>query len=240
MAHSDEPVLLDPLNYDPVKHGPPYLPGPSRNLTPMKTAAMKTAVKAMVEHEAAAIGQEIEQLFQHFMQDYNNAPVSELAVLVAALRAEAMVHQAHHWGTNGPSYFSDHQLFDRLYGEVFGLVDGLAERAVGSGHPVFVQPLMQVHHISGFMKSFYRDAPVTPSPEEMPLFSLRAVLRFLVLLNLAYASLEARGSLSHGIDNLLQDLADRHEGLVYLLKQRTSSSGVRVASRKTDDLAWKR
>lgn len=240
MSRSDVPVLIDPLNYNPVLHGPPYIPV-NQDIRPMKTARYKTAVKALIDREAASVGQEIEQLFNHFLADYGGAPASELAVLLAALRAEAMVHQAHHWGTKGPQYYGDHLLYDRVYSDVFGMVDGLAERAVGSGLVVLVQPLLQVHHMSGFMKSFYRDAPVVPTPEDMALLSLRAVLRFLVLLNTAYAAMEAKGGLSHGTDNLLQGLADDHEKLVYLLKQRSSADEVRTAStkRSPNDLAWK-
>lgn len=238
MARSDEAVLVDPLGYDPAKHGPPYLPqGPQ----PMKTAGLKTAVKAMVDHEAATVGVELDQIFQHFLADYGGAPASELAVLLAALRAEGMIHQAHHWATHGPTFYEDHLLFDRVYSDVFGMVDGLAERAVGAGMTILVQPLLQVHHISGFCKSFYRDAPVQPAPEAMPVLSLRATLRFLVLLNLTYAAMERRGVLSHGTDNLLQDMADTHEKLVYLLKQRAGASEVRTASRiSPQDAAWKR
>ena len=240
MARSDTPVLIDPVNYDPVVHGPPYIP--TREIAlPMKTARLKTAVKALVDREAASVGQEIGQIFQHFLTDYGGAAPAELAVLLAALRAEGMIHQAHHWGTKGPLFYGDHLMYDRVYSDVFGMVDGLAERAVGAGQQVLVQPLLQVHHMSGFVKSFYRDAPVVPNPEEMAMLSLRAVLRFLVLLNLAYASLESKGALSHGTDNLLQGYADGHEQLVYLLKQRSSADEVRTASTKrpANDLAWK-
>lgn len=240
MARSDDAVLVDPLGYDPAKHGPPYLPS-WQEPSSKKTAGLKTAVKAMVDHEAATVGMEIEQLFQHFKADYGKAPAAELAVLLAALRAQGMIHQAHHWATQGPVFYGDHLLFDRAYSDVFGMVDGLAERAVGSGVPILVQPLLQVHHISGFCKSFYRDAPVEPAPEAMPLLSLRAILRFLVLLNLVYASMDKRGELSHGTDNLLQDMADNHEKLVYLFKQRASASEVRTASQPIalTDTAWK-
>lgn len=207
----------------------------------MKVASLKSATKAMVEHEAATVGMEIEQLFQHFVTDYGQAPAAELAVLLAALRAEAVIHQAHHWATQGSTYYGDHLLFDRVYSEVFGMIDGLAERAVGSGMTILVHPLLQVHHISGFTKSFYRDASTQPAPDAMPMLSLRAVLRFLVLLNLTYAAMERKGALSHGTDNLLQGIADDHEKLVYLLKQRTGASEVRTASRVSpQDTAWKR
>jgi len=243
MARSDEAVLIDPLSYDPAKHGPPYVPVRHQEATdwPKVASGLKTAVKAMVDHEAATVGMEIEQLVQHFVTDYGGAPAAELAVLLAALRAEGMIHQAHHWATKGPTFYADHLLFDRAYSEVFGMVDGLAERAVGSGVTILVQPLLQVHHISGFSKSFYRDALAQPPPEVLPILSLRTTLRFLVTLNLVYASMEQRGSLSHGTDNLIQDMADNHEKLVYLFKQRAGADEVRTASTKVSPQhpAWK-
>jgi hypothetical protein len=155
------------------------------------------------------------------MADYGNAPKAELAVLLACFRAEAMLHQAHHWQTRGQNFWSDHLLFERVYGEVNGFIDRVAERAVGSGHLVFVQPLMQVSHMVRFSKLFYGDASVTPAPAELPFLSYRALLGSMVVLQRAIMSLESGGHLTGGLDNLLQGFADTQEQLVYLLKQRT-------------------
>jgi len=219
-THATEALWVDPLSYNYLKDGPPYLPG----IVGGKVASdAKAEVRAWVRQASAEVGGDVAIAFQHCVAEYGGAPMSELAVLLACVRAEAMIHQAHHWQTRGSSYYGDHLLFERVYGEVNGAIDGLAERAVGSGHHVLVQPLMQMSHMVVFTKLFYSDAPVSPEPEEMPLLSLRALLKSMLLLQLAYESLQARGLLSNGTDNLLQDLADKQESLAYLLKQRTKT-----------------
>lgn len=217
--HETKAIWTDPLSYDPMVDGPPYLPGQPGG----KVASSKAEVRAWVKQAHAEVGQDLEVAFQHCLAEYGNTPMSELAVLLAAIRAEGMIHQAHHWQTRGSSYYGDHLLFERVYGEVNGLVDGLAERAVGSGHHILVQPLLQMSQMAAFTKLLYSDAPVNPSPEEYVLLSFRAVLKSAVLLTMAYGSLQAKGILSNGTDNLLQDMADKQEGLIYLLKQRSKT-----------------
>jgi len=124
----------------------------------------------------------------------------------------------------GHSYYGDHLLFERVYGEVHGLIDGLAERAVGKGDAILVQPLLQMSHMVVFSKLFYADAPVRPTSQEMPLLSFRAVMKSSVLLQLVYSTLEGKGQLSNGLDNLLQGIADKQESLIYLLNQRTKDN----------------
>lgn len=221
-AHATEAIWIDPLSYNYLKDGPPYLPG----LVGGRVASgPKAEVRAWFRQAALEMGQDVGVAFQHCVAEYGNTPMSELAVLLACVRAEAMIHQAHHWQTRGSSYYGDHLLFERVYNDVNGFVDGLAERAVGAGHHVLVQPLMQMSHMVAFSKLFYSDAPVSPEPEEMPLLSLRALLKSMLVLQLAYKTLEVRGLLSNGIDNLLQGIADKQEELVYLLKQRTKTRG---------------
>ena len=209
-------IWYDPLNYDPLRDGPPYLPNQGSGKVASSRAWLKEA--------HAMMGQDVLVAFQHCTAEYGNAPMAELAVVLACFRAEAMIHQAHHWQTRGSSYYGDHLLFERVYGEVNGFIDRIAERAVGSGQEILVQPLMQISHMVAFSKLFYSDAPVQPTPEEMPLLSLRALLKSSLLLQVVYTSLEQKGLLSNGTDNLLQDVADKQESLSYLLKQRSKKA----------------
>lgn len=235
MAASDDAVLVNPLGYDPAQHGPPYLPGAAGG----RVASMKVATKALVAGEAEIIQAEMSQAFHEGLAVFQGVPAAGLALLLAALRAEAMIHQSHHWATHGPLYYADHLLFDRIYSDVFDMVDGLAERLVGSSDPAIVSAPLQVGMITRFTGIFYGNVSVPP-PEAMPLLSLQTVLRFLALLNQTYAHMEQSNTLTHGTDNLLQGIADQHETLIYLLKQRTSN--VRVASQTVPQnaTAWKR
>jgi len=217
-AHATRAIWLDPLSYDPMTDGPPYLP----HQTGGKVAGTtKAEVRVMIKKAQEEIGPDLAALFDGCLQKYGEAPMGELAVLLACIRAEAMIHQAHHWQTRGANYYGDHQLFMRIYEAVDGFIDGLAERVVGSCGHMFVQPMVQIEQVEAFSKLFYATAPINPEASELPLLSLQAVLTSLAVLQKTYDALEVKGQLSNGTDNLLQGIADKQEELVYLLKQRT-------------------
>lgn len=150
------------------------------------------------------------------------SPSDPIARLLAATRAVAMVHQAHHWQTRGSHYYGDHLLFERLYDGTNADIDALAERAVGAANdPRLVSVLPQIdatHRMA---------AALSPggllSPQAMVAKSLQAERAYLSALRTAYQQLEQSGRMTHGISNLLEGVADKHEGFVYLLQQRMAS-----------------
>ncbi len=58
------------------------------------------------------INQAQQELFQQ-TDDY-----SELAILLALLRSLNILHQSHHWQSEGNQFYSDHLLFQRLYEKI--------------------------------------------------------------------------------------------------------------------------
>ncbi len=190
------------------------------------------------QREAGEHSDALNQLLGEMTAEYGNAPMSELAALLAFLRAESWVHTAHHWQTRGCNYYGDHLLFQRIYEETDDLIDPLAEKTIGtSGSHLFVQPCIQGLHMMAALKMLYAGAPVNPGADEYPWLSLRAVMLFLLFEKLVYESLEKQGKLSHGIDNLLQGFADKHEEFAYLLKQRVK--GKTAGTPTLRSAAWK-
>jgi DNA-binding ferritin-like protein len=232
----------DPTQYDHVKHGPPYLPESKGRMATASTSDRKTVkdtARPLVQKMAADEMTEIVAVLDHIRSDFGPTPMSEMASLLAFIRAEAVVHQAHHWQTRGD--YGDHLLFDRIYNGVFGEIDKVAERMIGSGHHILAHPILLAKHCSMVVQSLYRDAGENPSSDAYPVLSLRATLRTLVALKLVYSALEAKNQLSHGIDNLLQGIADEHEGHVYLLKQRIQAKTASSYDRRdtTNTSHWK-
>jgi hypothetical protein len=152
----------------------------------IKNAAVANMMRKASEESLS----DAQALFNSMLNGYAGAPAAELGVLLSALKALAVVHQSHHWQTRGVTYYGDHLLFERIYGNVDGEVDGIAEKAVGFGPHLLVQPIVVSTH------------------------------QLMVLLHLAYAGLEKSGLLSLGVDNRLQGIADKHEENIYLLQQR--------------------
>lgn len=223
----------DPSAYDPLVHGPPYLPESKVRMASTERDVVQKVARPLIQKMAADEMTEIQAAIDQVKADFGPTPMSELAALLAFLRAEALVHQSHHWQTRGETYFGDHLLFERLYGEVNGQIDGLAERMVGSGHHILAHPILLAKHCSMVVQTFYRDAGANPSADVYPVLSLRSVLRTMVALKLVYTRLDEGGQLSHGTDNLLQGMADKHEELVYLLKQRTNTKTATATQERT-------
>lgn len=205
-------IWQDPTTYNAYRHGPPYLPG------------------LPFDREASA-----KQGSEAPMGTIAEAP---LGALVAGLRALAFIHQTYHWQTRGKSFYADHQLFERLYNESLGQIDKLAEKAVFIESEGSVDGTTQVAAIGEFIRAFYVGASY--GPEQMIEATYQAERRFLELLNTVRSQLQAggdkptTGQLPSGLDNLLQEIADTHEGFMYLLGQRSKVAN-RTATTKSYD-----
>lgn len=195
-----EAVWHDPTSYDPVKHGPSYMP---------RTASVKGAgrlIAAQVIHPKVA-----QSMFP------GRTPLSGL---LAVLRAASMVHQTHHWQTHGGHYYGDHLLFERLYNESQDFIDQVAERAVGSTESDAVNIHDQVTAVALLAKTMCTGSL---DPEDMVESSLKAESMVVHSVAIVLKQLEASGDLTNGTDNLLQGISDLHEGFLYLLKQRANT-----------------
>lgn len=73
--------------------------------------------------------------------------------------------------------------------------------------------------------ALYKGRIDAPSVDEGVDICIAAENSFLSWLDTAHKELEEWGALSHGLDNLIQDLADKHEDNLYLLQQRRDFMG---------------
>lgn len=149
------------------------------------------------------------------------APVvgKSLASLATALHALYLLHQAAHWQTRGASYYGDHLMFQRLYKNIDKEIDSLGERAVAMGSPRLVCPITTAELSADILRAWGKGHGLD-SAEKLVVLSLNAEKSVLA----AIASAMATASPSDGVQNLLQGIADAHEGSVYLLEQRLASS----------------
>ena len=149
------------------------------------------------------------------------APIigKSLASLATALEALYLLHQSAHWQTRGASYYGDHLMFQRLYKGIDKEIDSLGERAVAMGSPLLVCPITTAH-LSAKVLPLWGKGHSLDSPEKLVMLSLNAEKSVLE----AVASAMATASPSDGVQNLLQGIADAHEGNIYLLQQRLAGA----------------
>lgn len=202
-------VWHDPTSYQHLKHGPPYLPEPA--LEPLKLSSeQRQQVRRTAKTAASLIAPEIP-----------GDQTSPLPSLLAALQAASMLHQMHHWMCKGPTFFADHGLFERLYNDSLEIIDQLAEKAVGRGVTLTADD--QANQMAGYIRLYSNES------QDMVARSLKAEYVCLDILRQTLDGLKDERLMSHGMSNLLEGIADKHEEFTYLLQQRLASATVQAS-----------
>lgn len=164
----------------------------------------------MVENIAVARMLEVAQTM------FPGEQYGELAVVLGSLRALSILHQTHHWQSCGPTFYGDHLLYERLYNDILPQVDAVAERTVGLNKAALVGFEKHVITVSSFLKGVKMHA----TSDDFARRSLEAEIMFVQLIEAVMRKLEAAGLLTRGLEQLLGDIANKHEEFVYLLRRR--------------------
>lgn len=142
-----------------------------------------------------------------------NSALPVLQKLFTSLRGLYFIHWTAHWQAAGADSYSDHLLFQRMYGAIADEIDGLAEKMVASYGAKAVSLSAGVAMMAKDLAWFDSDSsPVAAK-------CLKAEKDLQIELKLAYDALKSSG-MSLGMDNFLQGIADAHETNIYLLTQR--------------------
>ena len=115
-----------------------------------------------------------------------------------------------HWNVEGPGFFQFHELFGKVYEEVYGSIDDFAEkiRAIGSYMP----------------GSYTRFSHLSEIADEVDILSAEQMLhtlyqdneQMLVILKMAYDFAEQAGE--HGLSNFLAERMDAHRKHGWMLR----------------------
>ncbi len=151
--------------------------------------------------------------------EWSGLPYAELSVILVHLQYLAMLHQTHHWVARGDSFYGDHQLFQLLYQRTIEDIDDVAEKAVGYGNEQNVSLAQQLSQLSRLSRCSGSSQTI-PQSSGLAHASLEAECSFLRVLKSMRESLRSQYVLTDGMDNLLPQIADRHEKHVYLLRRR--------------------
>lgn len=178
---------------------------------------MKLSVTTVVDSQFNC-----EMLCSNMVMAYDNMPYAELVVVGCWLKALAAIHQAHHWQASADPFYGDHLLYQRLYDSANDEVDRVAEKAVGVGCSELVTPITMSSCVDSIIKAIYFVRPGIPNPTDLAARSLNTERNLLSALKYLSTNLEQKNLLTKGVDNLIADLCDAHEGSIYLLKQRCS------------------
>lgn len=178
----------------------------------MKKKIFETAIAVTVEPNLSVVTDQLSAA-------WGSVPYPQLSVILMMLRFLALVHQTNHWTAKGDPFYGDHLLFERLYGDVSGEIDDVAEKAVGLGCVENVNLQLQVTQILQMVQG-YGTVSMIPQSCDLAERSLAAEMNFVKNVTDMMLAMEEEGTLTHGLSNMLEGILDVHEGHVYLLKQR--------------------
>jgi starvation-inducible DNA-binding protein len=136
-------------------------------------------------------------------------------IAFASTYSFALKSQNFHWNVEGSDFFEYHALFEKIYDEVYGVVDDFAEN---------IRKLKTYTPAS--LSRFNMLTQVKDETEIIPLEAMVQELlqdneRMIVILKKTYDAAEAEGK--HGFSNFLAERMDAHEKHGWML--RASSKG---------------
>ena len=153
---------------------------------------------------------------------YGDAKYAELGVFIDLLRALSLLHHTHHWQTQGPQFYGDHLLYQRLYELADAQIDGVGEKAVGLGSPELVMARHSLENMRRYIEAVEDGDVMDTLALKMAKRSLLAEKSFITAGEKLMDQLKSKGLLTRGVEQLLGTILDQHEGLVFLLKQRVA------------------
>ena len=147
--------------------------------------------------------------FANLSESNKRSVVETLHNLVSCLQSLFVSYQCAHWSTKGPNAYGNHLLFQRLYEEVEGLKDGMAEKYIGlTGLPI--HPLRFNREVM-----LHTDRWVdAPTQEEG---TRAAVTHALSCFENAYQKIKALNLMSLGLDDYIMSTCNQLETHVYML-----------------------
>ncbi len=171
--------------------------------------------------------QELSAFMSEVLSDLGNEDYAELGMLLGTMRAVSILHQTNHWLVKGQDYYESHLLFERLYDTTSGDIDGLAERTIGLGNATVIDYFKQLHTMEKFLNLIENYSPTAELnvAKRYLLKSLYAELFFIKMGEIVMDMLEQERLLTRGLEQTLGNILDKHESLVYLLKQSMGMSG---------------
>lgn len=152
----------------------------------------------------------IHTAFKKIVQAQSDEALKCQAIL-AHIEALSMFYQSAHWLTKGPEYYADHLLFERLYTETNGEIDGISERCVNKFNASDVLIENRLANIQSVLESLNQQA----EDQNFLVKGLALEKSLITLLD----EMET-ASISSGTRNLFAGIADLHETHVYLITQR--------------------
>lgn len=140
--------------------------------------------------------------------------LESLLDIFACLTALSHFYRFLHWSAKGENFYSDHKMFERIYGKIPDEIDGLAEYIVALYPSDVLNPLATWNRATEFINGL---------DSEIPMNAVRGLEKVLLEIIDEAVSFSKNKSPHSGLENFLSGLSQTHQGEIgYLLRQRNA------------------
>lgn len=140
-----------------------------------------------------------------------------MSTILSFTEALRTMYEHLHWRSSGVNYYGDHLLYERLYDSVTEEIDAVAEKTVGIFGDNAIGPNSTSSDATHILSAIVSDEAKS---DEFPSIAIKAEEKFIEIIKESLDKMSDSGELTDGMENMLQDIVDTHEGHLYLLKQR--------------------
>lgn len=177
-------------------------------------------LKESMTADVILAGRDPSATFSKMMSARRTIANAELTILLTVAEAVLMLHKTNHWTAKSASSFSDHEMYDKLYTQLAEDVDALGERIVGLGSDTGVDVHDRADGIVSVLQEMYAPHGIAQA-DALAERSLAAEYFLNRMCALAIKSMSDIGTLTVGVENLLQSFSDNRERAIYHLRRRT-------------------
>jgi hypothetical protein len=144
-----------------------------------------------------------------------------MAAYIGFVRAFHLWMHAAHNVTKGTGFAGDHaSLYGPIYVDVQDVIDRIIEKGIGVFDDEGLGCPMRITSDALLVLQMW-ESPVGQDPARIADIALEYCRQLVTMDESVVVTLGEMGALTLGLENLLAELADAHEGYVYLLQQRS-------------------
>jgi DNA-binding ferritin-like protein len=145
--------------------------------------------------------------------------IKPLMEFLACLKLNLTYIQSAHWISKGKSFYGDHLLFERIYGELVEEMDAYAEKVIALSSDEVVNPI-EVLNIAAERLPKIIKFDGNHDGSDLANYAVNSEKYVLSELEALYDMLKKEDKMTMGLDDMLMTMHNNHEGHIYLIRQR--------------------
>lgn len=191
---------------------------------PSREKALKQLAAIEISKKAASAS----LTFREAAADPNElGKFGSLIFMFLEIRFLQFLTQYFHWEVKGPTSYSDHMMYGKIYEQLQVLSDGFAERLVAFStnlSPHVTNPGVQAAYTTKRIQSLKcKEWPIL-NPCDMALCLYQEFLNFTLTSRVYSEAMDSEGYLTLGLEDLIASTSDEIESMLYFLERRTGLS----------------